>query len=63
MAKKSFSTRFDGDVLDVAQRLAEMERRSLTALIEIAVLDYGERRGVKVKRGQEEQPTGEDRTS
>lgn len=46
MAKKPFNTRFDEEVIALAQRLAQMERRSMTAIIELAVLEYAERRGV-----------------
>jgi hypothetical protein len=46
MSKKPFTTRIDEEVLAVAQRLADSERRSVTSLIEIAVLDYAARRGV-----------------
>jgi hypothetical protein len=35
----------DDDILALAQRLAEAERRSVTSLIEMAVLEYAERRG------------------
>jgi predicted transcriptional regulator len=45
MGKKPFTTRLDGEVLDLAQRLAEAERRSVTSLIEMAILEYAERRG------------------
>lgn len=43
MAKKPFTTRMDEEVLAVAQRLAVTERRSVTALIEVAVLEYAKR--------------------
>jgi hypothetical protein len=42
--KKPFTTRIDEGVLAVAQRLADAERRSVTSMIEVAVLEY-ERRG------------------
>jgi hypothetical protein len=42
--KKQFTTRIDEGVLAVAQRLADAERRSVTSMIEVAVLEY-ERRG------------------
>jgi hypothetical protein len=45
MGKKPFTTRIDDAVLDLAQRLAEAERRSVTSLIEVAILEYAERRG------------------
>ena len=44
MAKKSFTTRLDEDVLALAQRLAEEERRSVTAILELAVIEYGAKR-------------------
>jgi hypothetical protein len=45
MGKKPFTTRIDEEVLAVAQRLADIERRSVTSLIEIAVLAYAAGRG------------------
>ncbi|WP_408903841.1 ribbon-helix-helix protein, CopG family [Rhodopila sp.] len=42
MVKKPFTTRIDEDVLLLAQKLAAAERRSVTALIEIAILEYAE---------------------
>lgn len=48
MAKKPFNTRLDGDVVALAQRLAASERRSVTAIIELAVMEYAERRGVEL---------------
>ena len=46
MAKKSFTTRLDEHVLELAQRIAQAERRSVTSLIEVAVLEYAQRRGI-----------------
>ena len=43
MIKKPFTTRIDEQVLAVAQQLADNERRSVTSLIEIAVLEYAAR--------------------
>jgi predicted transcriptional regulator len=43
MVKKPFTTRLDDKVLDLAQRLADAERRSVTSLIEVAILEYSER--------------------
>jgi hypothetical protein len=40
MIKKAFTTRIDTDVLDIAQRLADEERRSVTSVIEVAVIAY-----------------------
>jgi len=45
MSKKPFTTRLDEKVLAIAQRLADAERRSVTSLIEVAVLEYAARRG------------------
>ena len=47
MVKKPFTTRIDDEVLVLAQRLADAERRSVTSLIEVAILEYAERRGQK----------------
>jgi hypothetical protein len=46
MGKKPFTTRMDEEVMMLAQRLAILERRSVTSLIEISVLEYAARRGV-----------------
>jgi hypothetical protein len=43
MGKKPFTTRLDERVLAVAQRLADQERRSVTSLIEVAILEYADR--------------------
>ena len=40
MTKKPFNTRLDETVLDTAQRIAKAERRSVTSVIEVAVLAY-----------------------
>jgi predicted transcriptional regulator len=40
MSKHFFTMRLDDEVLEVAQRLAADERRSVTAVIEVAVLAY-----------------------
>ncbi|MEI8395370.1 MAG: hypothetical protein WCF85_11585 [Rhodospirillaceae bacterium] len=48
-AKKPFTTRLDSDVLSLAQRIAEQERRSVTSVIEVAILEYAERRGIKTE--------------
>ena len=45
MAKKAFTTRVDEEVLLLAQRIAEAERRSVTSVIEVAVLAYARSRG------------------
>lgn len=46
MPKKPFTTRLDEDVIAIAQQLAERDRRSVTSIIELAVLEYAERRGM-----------------
>jgi hypothetical protein len=46
MAKKSFTTRLDTDVLAVAQKLADVERRSVTSMIEMAIIEYAKNRGI-----------------
>jgi hypothetical protein len=40
MAKKPFTTRLDESVLEMAQAIAEVERRSVTSVIEVAIMDY-----------------------
>jgi hypothetical protein len=55
MGKKPFTTRIDEHVLAIAQRLATAERRSVTSLIEVAVLDYATRRGA-APSSQDETP-------
>jgi hypothetical protein len=45
MTKKPFTTRFDPDVLALAQQLAKAQRRSITAIIELALIEYAERHG------------------
>ena len=49
MIKKPFTTRLDPSVLALAEQLAESERRSVTAVIELALIEYAERRGVKAR--------------
>jgi len=53
MGKKPFTTRIDEDVLAAAQKLAQQERRSVTSVIEVAVLEYAARKAVDMpgKRG------------
>ena len=60
MSKQRFTTRIDADVLAFAARLAADERRSVTAIMEIAVIEYGERRGLSLAPQQasdDEPPT------
>lgn len=47
MTKKPFTTRLDPQVLELAQRLAKAERRSITAIIELALIEYVERHPLK----------------
>ncbi|MGK9086642.1 ribbon-helix-helix protein, CopG family [Brucella intermedia] len=50
MIKKPFTTRLDIEVLALAQQLADAERRSVTAIIEVALIEYAERRGLKLAK-------------
>jgi hypothetical protein len=54
MTKQPFTTRIDADVLALARQLADAERRSITALIEVALLEYAERRGISVPEKSQE---------
>jgi hypothetical protein len=49
MGKKPFTTRIDEEVLAIAQRLAVNERRSVTSLIEVAVLEYAANHGPELR--------------
>ena len=51
--KKPFTTRLDPAILELADRLAELDRRSVTAVIEIALIEYAERRGLSVPKKDE----------
>jgi predicted transcriptional regulator len=51
MVKKPFTTRIDDKVLELAQQLADVERRSVTSLIEVAILEYSERHPLPALRG------------
>ncbi|QPC94727.1 toxin-antitoxin system HicB family antitoxin [Mesorhizobium sp. INR15] len=48
--KKPFTTRMDPAILELAERLAALDRRSVTAVIELALIDYAERRGLAVEK-------------
>lgn len=48
MTKKPFTTRLDPSVLALAQQLAKTERRSVTSVMELALIEYAERRGIKI---------------
>lgn len=53
---KHTSLRIKPDIRALADRLCEMERRDLTNMIEIALIEYGKARGVtvdSVQRGEE----------
>ncbi|MER9978153.1 hypothetical protein [Mesorhizobium sp. M0085] len=54
MTKKPFTTRLDPPVLALAQQLAEAERRSITSVIELALIEYAERRGIKISATESE---------
>ncbi|UCI19298.1 hypothetical protein FJ970_30575 [Mesorhizobium sp. B2-1-8] len=54
MPKKSFTTRIDPAILTLAQKLAVVDRRSITAVIEVAILEYAERRGLKPHKDDEQ---------
>ena len=56
MAKRPFTTRIDEAVLALAQRLAEVERRSVTSVIELSILEYAERRGIKPEESPRSTP-------
>ena len=47
--KKPFTTRLDPSVLAMAEQLAAVERRSVTSVIELALIEYAERRGLKAE--------------
>jgi predicted transcriptional regulator len=47
MVKKPFTTRIDEEVLALAQRIADIERRSVTSVIEVAILHYATERGLR----------------
>lgn len=50
MTKKPFTTRLDPDILALAQRIAKIERRSVTGVIELALIEYAERHGIEVPK-------------
>ncbi|RWH58163.1 MAG: ribbon-helix-helix protein, CopG family [Mesorhizobium sp.] len=52
MPKKPFTTRLDPSVLALAEQLAAAERRSVTAVIELALIEYAERRGLKTQAAE-----------
>ena len=53
MTKKPFTTRLDPAILALAQELADVDRRSITAVIEVALIEYAERRGLKPPKTDE----------
>lgn len=52
MTKKPFTTRLDPVILALAEKLAEIDRRSVTAVIEVALIEYAERRGLKSTKAE-----------
>jgi predicted transcriptional regulator len=56
MVKKPFTTRIDDKIMALAQRLAEAERRSVTNLIEVAILEYAEKRGTSADGERASEP-------
>lgn len=40
MSKKPFTTRLDPELLELAKKIAKAERRSVTAIIELAIIEY-----------------------
>lgn len=62
MVKKPFTTRLDDAVLAVAQKVAESERRSVTSVIEVAILEYAERHTPAAVGGYRDRLTYEDLT-
>ncbi|WP_244538156.1 helix-turn-helix transcriptional regulator [Mesorhizobium sp. YR577] len=47
MTTKPFTTRLDPVILLLAQKFTEKDRRPVTAVIEIALIEYAGRRGIK----------------
>lgn len=63
MTKKPFTTRLDPAILGLAQHIAAIERRSVTSVIEIALVEYGARHGFNVsdnERGYSIQSSGDE---
>lgn len=44
MSKKPFTTRIDPELLELAKKIAKAERRSVTAIIELAIIEYAAKR-------------------
>ena len=44
MPHPNFTMRFDPEIRKLAEQIADAERRSLTNLIEVAILEYAEKR-------------------
>lgn len=51
MVNQNFTTRPDPKIRALAECVAETERRSLTSLLEVAVLEYAENRGFILTEG------------
>lgn len=47
MVKQSFTTRIDPAIRALAERVAVAERRSLTSIIELSILEYAAKRGFR----------------
>jgi len=56
MAKKPFTTRLDEEVVAVARKIAEIDRRSITSVLEIALLEYAERREIICRENSNDSP-------
>ncbi|WP_413992466.1 hypothetical protein ACMDCR_10450 [Labrys okinawensis] len=54
MSKQPFTTRIDAEILKLARRIAASERRSITSLIEVALLEYAEKAGFADERRNNE---------
>jgi hypothetical protein len=53
MSKPNFTLRFDPKVRALAEKVSQAERRSLTNLIEIALVEYAERHGFSLEQKDE----------
>jgi hypothetical protein len=49
MVKQRFTTRFDEHVMALAERMASAERRSVTSIFEVALIDYAAKKGVAIE--------------
>ena len=46
---RAFTMRSNPKIMDLVQRLADADRRSMTAIFEFAVVEYGRARGFTIK--------------